>query len=36
MIPGESDNIKVTTPEDLLLGDLIIRCSSQKEDRLNG
>ena len=28
MIPGESDNIKVTTPEDLLLGDLIIRRSS--------
>jgi 2-C-methyl-D-erythritol 4-phosphate cytidylyltransferase len=28
MIPGDSDNIKVTTPEDLLLGDLIIRRSS--------
>ena len=25
MIPGESDNIKVTTAEDLLLGELIIR-----------
>lgn len=24
MIPGESDNIKVTTPEDLLLGDLVL------------
>ena len=30
MIPGESDNIKVTTPEDLLLGDLIIRRTSDE------
>jgi 2-C-methyl-D-erythritol 4-phosphate cytidylyltransferase len=28
MIPGDYDNIKVTTPEDLLLGDLILRRSS--------
>lgn len=28
MIPGESDNIKVTTPDDVLLGDLLIRRSS--------
>jgi 2-C-methyl-D-erythritol 4-phosphate cytidylyltransferase len=31
MIPGESENIKVTTPEDLLLGDLIIRRDFHKE-----
>ena len=30
MIPGESDNIKVTTPEDLHLGHLIIRSSSEE------
>jgi len=30
MIPGDCNNIKVTTPEDLLLGDLIIRRSSDK------
>ncbi len=28
MIPGDCNNIKVTTPEDLLLGDLVIRRSS--------
>jgi 2-C-methyl-D-erythritol 4-phosphate cytidylyltransferase len=27
MIPGENDNIKLTTSEDLLLGECIIRCS---------
>jgi 2-C-methyl-D-erythritol 4-phosphate cytidylyltransferase len=32
MIPGESDNIKVTTPEDLLLGELIIRRTSVERD----
>jgi 2-C-methyl-D-erythritol 4-phosphate cytidylyltransferase len=31
MIPGESDNIKVTTPEDLLLGDLIVRRASDEK-----
>ena len=36
MIPGENDNIKLTTAEDLLLGERIIRCSMQKEKRLNG
>lgn len=30
MIPGESDNIKVTTPDDVLLGDLLIRRSSRE------
>ena len=30
MIPGDCNNIKVTTPEDLLLGNLIIRRSSDK------
>ncbi|MBA4422715.1 MAG: bifunctional 2-C-methyl-D-erythritol 4-phosphate cytidylyltransferase/2-C-methyl-D-erythritol 2,4-cyclodiphosphate synthase, partial [Syntrophus sp. (in: bacteria)] len=32
MIPGDCDNIKVTTPEDLLLGDLIFRRSSHEKD----
>jgi 2-C-methyl-D-erythritol 4-phosphate cytidylyltransferase len=36
MIPGESDNIKLTTAEDLLLGERIIRCLMQKEESLNG
>jgi 2-C-methyl-D-erythritol 4-phosphate cytidylyltransferase len=27
MIPGENDNIKLTTAEDLLSGERIIRCS---------
>jgi 2-C-methyl-D-erythritol 4-phosphate cytidylyltransferase len=30
MIPGDYDNIKVTMPEDLFLGDLIIRRSSDE------
>lgn len=29
MIPGESDNIKLTTPEDLLLGEVILRRFSE-------
>ncbi|MHB8908187.1 MAG: 2-C-methyl-D-erythritol 4-phosphate cytidylyltransferase [Syntrophales bacterium] len=29
MVPGESDNIKLTTPEDLLLGEVILRRFSQ-------
>ncbi len=29
MIPGESDNIKLTTPEDLVLGEVILRRFSQ-------
>ena len=33
MIPGNCDNIKVTTPDDLLLGDLIVRrCSDKTEN----
>jgi 2-C-methyl-D-erythritol 4-phosphate cytidylyltransferase len=32
MIPGENDNIKVTTSEDLLLGERIIRCSIKKSE----
>ena len=31
MIPGESDNIKVTTPEDLVRGEIIIRRFPMRE-----
>ena len=31
MIPGDEDNIKVTTPEDLALGEMIIRRFSAEQ-----